>query len=141
MVQKSRTTSIASAFRIVLLRAALLAIIAILTWFSGYLFWEVIKNYIGYQTPGVFFSFVSDLIVIFGLGLTFWGGVFFGALGRWWDYLLITILTGWSLYSYSLIEENTAHMLLYLMAAALLANAIGFALKLLRQKFLPNLKV
>ena len=143
MVQNSRTQSpsIISIFGTAFIRVVLLIVVVVITWLTSIFFWEIIKNYLGYQTPEVFFSFVTDLVVIFGFGLIFWGSIMFGALGRRWDYLIIIVLTGWGFYSYTFIEEGTARMFLGLIGAAIIGNAIGFALKLLRQRFLPKLKV
>ncbi len=139
MATKSRTTLIVGG---ILLRIILLCIVSVLAYYSIPFFLNILEKYLGYTTPSGFFGFtLSDGFVSLDLGLLFWGSLIFGALGKKTDYLLTILLLASALWEYIGLETITKNMYLGLVATLLIGSAIGFALKLARQKFLPKLKI
>jgi hypothetical protein len=103
---------------------------------------EILKDYLGYITPDTIFDInLADPLIAFLLVLPFWCGAMFGILGRKFDYAIIILCIAFSFFGYYGTETVTTKMYLGLVIAAILGSAIGFALKLLRQRFLPKLKV
>ncbi len=94
---------------------------------------DFVMGTLKYQIPSGFFGFtLTDWILSWEIATTFWLGVIFGTLGKKIDYILIAaffVLSSLEFYS-----ADNMTLLVYsgLVGAALLGNAIGFALKLLR---------
>ena len=143
MVQKSRTPSIISIFGVALLRVALLCVTVFVAAYTSPTALEILKNYLGYQAPSGFFwgTSLSDDFVSIVFTLSFWSGIIFGTLGKWWDYLLISLFVALAVWEFTGLATITVPMLIGLAISIILGNAIGFALKLLRQKFLPKLTI
>jgi hypothetical protein len=103
---------------------------------------DILKNNLGYVTPDSIFDVnFSDMFISLDFALVFWSGVFFGNLGRKIDYILIAIIFVLGLWEFVGTPNATLAMHLGLVGAVVFGNAIGFGLKLLRQRFLPNIKV
>jgi len=136
MVQK-RSTSIVFG---VLLRVVLLAVVSVAAFYTSPNVLDMLNNYFGYRTPGGFFT-LADIFVSLDLALVFWSGIFFGVLGRKIDYILIGLFVILAVWEFSSIETATTNMYLGLVGIVVISNATGFALKLLRQRFLPKLKI
>ena len=96
----------------------------------------------GYNTPDVFWGGgLDDAFIALGLTLVLWSGIIFGALGKIQDYCFIGFCLVFGLWDYNGTSTVTYGMFWGLIGAALTGNAIGFGFKLLRQRFLPKLKV
>jgi hypothetical protein len=103
---------------------------------------DILKDYLGYHAPeGIFDINFSDLFISFDLALVFLSGIFFGALGRKSDYIFIFLIFAQAIWEYLGTPTFTFYMGVGLLVALISGNAIGFSLKLFRQKFLPKLKV
>lgn len=97
---------------------------------------------LGYQTPNVIWGGnLVDASIELGFVMAFWSGIILGILGRKIDYILIILFLLFGFWDFYTTETVTTNMYIGLISAAILGNAIGFGLKLLRQKFLPGLKV
>jgi hypothetical protein len=139
MVQNSRAWLIVWK---IFLRIVVLILVAFIANFESPLALEILKNNLGYITPEGFFGFnLTDDFVSFELALVFVSGVFLGLLGKVADYILIIFFILFAAYDYFSVTSLTNLMTFGFVGAVLLGNAIGFGLKLLRQKFLPKLKV
>jgi hypothetical protein len=139
MVQKSRTGSII--WKVSLRLLALFISFFIAIWGSSTAI-VILKNYLGYVTPEGFFGFtLTDDFVSLDLMLVFLSGIFLGTLGKKADYFIFIVIFLQALWEYNGTSTITDAMFFGLFGAALIGNAIGFGLKLLRQKFLPKLKV
>lgn len=102
---------------------------------------DFIINNFDFIDPGGFFGFsLADWEVTWVFSVILLSGVVFGTLGRKIDYFLIGILTLFGIYDYS-VPISSPKMYLVLALAIVAGNIIGFTLKLLRHRFLPNWKV
>lgn len=138
MVQKSR---IGLVIWYILLRIFFLCL---LVWVAGELYsptLDLLKNNLGYHTPNSFLDVFINWAAAWDLDSVFLACIFFGILGGRIDYFIITIFIILGFWDFHGIETVNIQMYLGLFGAAVLGNAIGFGLKLLRKKFLPKLKV
>jgi len=136
MVQKSPTviTLLSILYRIFLFIAVI-----VIAFYTSPFFLDILEKYLGYITPSGFLGFtLADWGVSIELATVFWAGTIFGTLGRKWDYLLIAFFFVFALVDYIGSESATVPMYIGLIATLLIGNAIGFVLKLARQKFLPK---
>ena len=134
MVQRSRTTSI-------ILGIFLRIFLFVVAVFLGiYLFpitiHDFVTNTLGYIRPSVFFGFTwADWDVGWMMALSLWIGVIFGTLGKRGDYIFIALFFFLASLDYFYTDNMTLLVYSGLVGATLLGNAIGFGLKLLRQKY------
>jgi hypothetical protein len=103
---------------------------------------DILENNLGYKTPDVIWGGnLVDGFVGLGLSLVFLGSIIFGILGKKVDYFIIFCFIALGFWDFWSTSTVTLNMYLGLIGAAILGNAIGFGLKLLRQKFLPKVTV
>lgn len=101
-----------------------------------------ILNVLQYKTPSGFFGFtLADWDLALFITSTFFIGVIFGGLGRKIDYIFIALLIILDIWEWTGTENITLNLWVTLIVTIIVSNAIGFGLKLLRQRFLPKLKV
>ncbi len=139
MVQKS--PKIRQVLKI-LARIILFIVIVIGSAFISDPFHNLLIDVLGFKNPEGFFigSWAEWSLALF-LTFTLIGGVIFGSLGKKIDYFFIAILIALDIREWIGTENITLNIWLALIATIIVGNAIGFGLKLLRQKFLPRLKV
>lgn len=136
MVQKSRGTSLGLK---ILSRIGFSVATPLLAFYTSDISLEILKNYLAYTTPLVDWGdLLVDASIAVSLGMVFWGALLFGAIGKKVDYLFIFLFTLFGFLNFYITETVTIQMYLGLIAAIIIGNAIGFALKLLRQRFLPK---
>lgn len=139
MVQNSRTTITiwASFLRIILF----IAVIAV-GFFPPLQLYTFINQDLGYVSSGGFFGFdFSNWEVTWVMYWTLLSGIVFGTLGKKIDYFIILFFIFFAIYDYSTPIPVNQNLYLALTITIVVSNAIGFGFKLLRQKFLPKLKV
>jgi hypothetical protein len=125
-----------------ILRVILIILLLIVTYFTWGTTIDFINNWLGYRLPDGFFGYsFADWGLALNLALIFWGGIIFSALGRVVDYLFIFLLIAFGVWGWSGTENITLIMWSSFIGIIVLSNLIGFGLKLLRQKFLPQVKV
>jgi hypothetical protein len=126
----------------VILRIVLFIIIILGSAFICEPFYNFLTETLAYTRPSGFFGFTfADWELAWFLTFTLLGGIIFGALGKKIDYFFIAILIALDIWEWTGTENITPSIWMLLIAVIVGSNAIGFALKLLRQKFLPNWKV
>ena len=76
----------------------------------------------------------TELLAII-LSWSLWFGIIFGTLGKKSDYLLISITFIFTFFLFTQESGKTLEMFFGLIAITAIGNAIGFGLKLLRQRF------
>jgi hypothetical protein len=96
---------------------------------------DFVMNTLHYQIPNGFFGFTAtDWFLSWEIASTFLVGLILGSLGRKIDYIFI--ITFFILLSFDFLSSDNMTLLVYsgLVGAAALGNAIGFGIKLLRQR-------
>lgn len=138
MVQRS---TIKTALGIVL-RVILLIGIIFGSAFILYPFHNLIVGSLSYKIPeGFFQTSTADWELSWLLTSTLIGGMIFGTLGKKIDYIFIAMFIALDIWEWTGTENITLQIWFVLVAVILAGNIIGFALKLLRQRFLPKVKV
>lgn len=119
-------------FRFFLLLSALIISIWLADPFEIFL-----KTTLDYKGSGGFFGFdISSAILAVIMSWLFLGSILLSYLGRKADYVLSGILFLFSLFLFSRSGEISQQIYMSLIPLSLLGNAIGYGLKLLRQKVL-----
>lgn len=140
MVQRTRTWQ--QIALLVILRIVLICLTVYVAAYTLPIALEILRSDLGYQNPNTFWGGnITDDFESLALTLPFWSGIIFGALGRKVDYIIIGLFLALGIWEYTGTETTTAQMYLGLAAATVIGNLVGFTFKLLRQKFLPKLKV
>lgn len=137
MVSRKRIISATKAF---ILRFSLLIGVFVLSFFTGNFFHDFNENVFHYVNPSGFFAMASwaEWSLAFDLALVFWSGLIFSYLGKKSDYILIVCIILYAIWGYSHTDNVTPNMYLGLIGVTLLSNAIGYALKLARLKWLST---
>lgn len=100
---------------------------------------DSIEQIFGYQNPpGFFIPSLADWGLAFAIAILFWGSILFGGIGRKTDYFIAAVFFIFSLWTFVYTDNVTPLMYIGLVGMALLANAIGYALKLFRLKWLKK---
>lgn len=123
----------------VLLRVFLFVVILVVGFYGSLPFYDFLTNDLGYkETCSGFCAFEGFGIGILALILSysFWVGIVFGALGKKADYIFIGSVFLLILYLFAQETEKKWELLISFIILAVISNAIGFVLKILRQKFL-----
>ncbi len=98
-----------------------------------------VVNTLGYEKPSGFFGFTfADWDVAWFIASTLLAGIIFGTIGKKVDYIFIVIF--FILCSLDFFYTDNMTLLVYagLVGTTVVGNAIGFILKLARQKFFKN---
>ena len=98
---------------------------------------QFLTKYLQYQLPSGFFGLtLADWTLAWTLTSLFWGGVVFGALGKKVDFVFFFLIVLFALWEYTGTENVTSQMYLGLVVVAVVGNAIGYLLKLGRERWL-----
>lgn len=120
-------------FRIILLLIA----IGFGVFFFPFTTHDFVVNILGYQKPPGFFGFTwADWEITWVLTSVFWSGVIFCFFGKKIDYFFLAFVVLFAIADYSYPPAVSPQMYLGLIGVALVGCAIGYGLKLLRQKVL-----
>lgn len=139
MVQKSR---IAVKFLWAVVRIALFVGIIALSAFISDPFHSLILDHLHYQIPEGFFSGSwADWSLAWVLTNVFLSGVIFGTLGKKIDYAFIAAAIGIAIWEFTGTANVTSALYITLLTTIAISNIVGFCLKLVRERFLPKLKI
>ena len=135
MVQGAQIVGVVQA---ILIRILLLALVFTAVYFTTDIFHNFNENTFHYINPPGFFSMASlaEWFLALDLALVFWTGVMFGAVGKKTDYILIATIFLYALWGYSGAANVTQQMYLGLIGVALLGNALGYMLKVGKERWL-----
>src|SRR5690242_14244977 len=111
MVQKSLSLKVI--FWLIFLRIVIFCGSIFIAAYESPLALNILEGYLGYITPPGFFGFtLADAFISLALGLVFFGGIFFGVLGRKIDYAIEIIFIIYALWEYSGTSTTTTAMLI-----------------------------
>jgi hypothetical protein len=132
MVQKSRAPVIGKQ---IILRVILFLAVLVVGFYNGQPFVIFLTENLHFKEPvsqffGAFEGFQTWMAAL-TLSYTLWLGIVFGSLGKRADYAVIGIFFIFALY---LFYGQSSQMYFGLIQVALVGNAIGFGLKLLRKQ-------
>lgn len=126
---------IGAIIRGILLRVLLLVPIAIVSFFLQEPFYTFLIETLQYQEPPAFFGYN---LYFFGLGWvlswTFWSGIMYGTMSKKLDYFFIALIFCFSVWNLYISENVTPLVYGGLIGVAAVGLAIGYGLKLLRQR-------
>ena len=100
-------------------------------------FYSFLINTLHYQEPAGFFGFSP---YFFGLGWVlswmFWSTIVYGTIGSKFDYLFVLFVFAFSLLNFFFTENVNTTTYLGLVGVALLGNALGYMLKVGKERWL-----
>jgi len=133
-------TQIVKVIKEILIRVSLLIAVLIAAYFTTDFFHDFNENFFHYINPPGFFSMASlaEWFLALDLALVFWSGIFFGIMGKNFDYILIGLTILLAFWGYSGTENVTQQMYLGLIGVAVLGSFLGYCLKLARERWLTK---
>jgi hypothetical protein len=126
-------------FYSILIRIVVLLPIAVVSFYLQDPFYSFLIKTLHYQEPSSFFGFN---LYVFGIGWVlswmFWSGIVYGSMGKKIDMIFLALIFIFSVWNVYATENVTPIIYLGLIGVALVGSAIGFGIKLIRQRFLMN---
>ncbi len=124
------------------MRIVLFFFLLIVSYYISDPFHEFILGSLAYKIPpGFFIDSWADWSLAWFLTFTLLGGIIFGALGKKIDYFFIALLIALDIWEWTGTDNITQQIWITLIGTIIVSNILGYILKLLRQKFLPKLKI